>query len=193
MDIQDFFQACVGKWVSQRTTHHLIEQKNQSDRSDLWVDILDPEHPEVVDLCKLYDLKISQAYGGLNIRWSEVAEAYQSRFKPRNEGATLLVPILDPDFPNRGQILRKLNATTALGTFSLGSDEALTIVLESNDLVTEERMWFASARPSNLRLRSSLIKKNGVLYATTFCSEIRMISQPTPPTDVQSAATQTNS
>jgi CpeS-like protein len=193
MDIQDFFQLCGGKWVSQRTTHHLIAQKNQSDRSDLWVDILEPTHTEVVDLCKLYDLETSQAYGGLNIRWSEVAEAYQSRFKPRNEGSTLLVPIIDPDFPTRGQILRKLNANTALGSFSLGSDEALTIILESNGLVTEERMWFASPRPSNLRLRSSLIKKDGVLYATTFCSEIRIISQPASPDDTQSPATQTNS
>jgi hypothetical protein len=193
MDIQDFFQMCGGKWVSQRTTHHLIEQKNQSDRSDLWVDILDPEHTEVVDLCKLYDLQSSQAYGGLNIRWSEVAEAYQSRLKTRNEGSTLLVPILDPDFPNRGRILRKLNTNTALGTFSFGLDEALTIVLESNGLVTEERMWFASPRPSNLRLRSSLVKKDGVPYATTFCSEIRMISQPAPPADAKSPTAQTHS
>ncbi len=192
MDIQEFFQLCSGKWVSQRTTQNLMELQNQSERSDLWVDLLEAAHPEVVDLCQLHNFDPALAYCGLNSRWSEVAEAYQSRFKPRNEGTALLVPMIDPDHPNAGKILRKLNADTTVGTYIFGADEVLTITMEVNGLVNEERIWFASAKPSNLRLRSSVIKKDNTVYTTVFRSEIRMVP-PSDPVTTEATATQSNS
>jgi hypothetical protein len=176
MDIQSFFQLCSGKWVSQRTTHDLIAQNNQSGRSDLLSEVLSPESAEVVELCRQFNLDAAQALCSLSIRWNEVAELYQSRFKPRNEGSVLLVPLLDTASLTTGQLLRKLNATAMLGTFSLGSDEALTTRFEGDGRVTEERLWFASP---NLRLRSSAVNHNGTVCVTTFCSEIRM-GGPTP-------------
>lgn len=172
MDIQEFFQLCNGKWVSQRTTHYLIEQKNQSDRSDLWIDFIDATVPDVAELCQQFSLDAAQAYGGLKIRWSEVAEAYQSRLKTKQEGSALLVPIKSPASPTSGQMLRQLGPETGTGSYSFGADEALTITININGLVTEERLWFASP---NLRLRSSFTQqKNGAICITSFCSEIRM-------------------
>ncbi|MGB8698383.1 MAG: phycobiliprotein lyase [Thermosynechococcaceae cyanobacterium] len=178
MDIPEFLNLCSGKWVSQRTTHQLIEQKNQSNRSDLQIDSLEPTHADVIALCQQRNIDPALAYGGLQITWSEVTDAYfQSRFKPRNEGQTLLVPILDPTQPDMGQVLRKLSTDISLGTLSLGADETLTLVFDTDGLVAEERMWFASP---NLRLRSSLMTQNGTVVASAFCSEIRMIAPPTP-------------
>jgi CpeS-like protein len=172
MDIQSFFQSCNGKWVSQRTTHDLIEQSNQSGRSDLWGEMLGADHGEVVALCQQLNLDPSRALCGLQIRWSEVADLYQSRFKPRNEGFVLLVPMVNLEDSNAGQLLRNLNgASPKLGTYSLGTDEALTLRFEEGNLLSEERIWFASP---NLRLRSSSIKQDEVVSITTFCSEIRM-------------------
>jgi hypothetical protein len=172
MDIQEFFQLCNGKWVSQRTTHYLVEQKNQSDRSDLWIDFADATDPEVVELCQQSSLDAAQAYGGLKIRWSEVAEAYQSRLKTKQEGSALLVPIKDSSSPMSGRILRALSNEIVVGSYSLGADEALTITMSANGLVTEERLWFASP---NLRLRSSFTQQeDGAICITSFCSEIRM-------------------
>jgi CpeS-like protein len=172
MDIQEFFQLCDGKWVSQRTTHYLIEQKNQSDRSDLWIDFVDATDPKVVELCQRFSVDSAQAYGGLKIRWSEVAEAYQSRLKTKQEGSALLVPIEGLTSPRSGQILRELGTETVTGSYSLGTDEAFTITLSTNGFVTEERLWFASP---NLRLRSSLTQQeDGAVCITSFCSEIRM-------------------
>jgi CpeS-like protein len=172
MDIQEFFQLCNGKWVSQRTTHYLIEQKNQSDRSDLWIDFADATDPKVVELCQQFSLDSALAYGGLKIRWSEVADAYQSRLKPKPEGSTLLVPIKSSSSPTSGQILRALGNETIIGSYRFGTDEALTITLRTNGLVTEERLWFASP---NLRLRSSFTQQeDGAVCITSFCSEIRM-------------------
>lgn len=176
MDIQEFFQLCTGKWVSQRTTHYLIEQKNQSDRSDLWLDFVDATDPTVVELCQQYSIGSERAYGGLKIRWSEVAEAYQSRFKPKIAGAALLVPVIGSERLTAGQMLRKLGTDSVTGSYSFGTDEALTINMNIHGLATEERLWFASP---NLRFRSSFTQQDGAVCITSFCSEIRM-STPDP-------------
>jgi CpeS-like protein len=194
MDIQAFFQLCDGKWVSQRTTHHLIEHNNQSGRSDLWGEILEASDGDVVALCQALNLDSSLAVCGLRLRWSEVNEAYQNKFKPKNEGIALLVAIgthLDSapsQLSHSGQLLRNLNsADPAMGTFSIGIDEALTIRFESAGTVSEERIWFASP---NLRLRSSSIKQDDLVCITTFCSEIRMAS-PTASSPETTAAANT--
>jgi CpeS-like protein len=188
MDIQAFFQLCDGKWISQRTTHQLLEQNNQSGRSDLWGEILDATDSDVVTLCQQLNIEASQALCGLRLRWSEVAEAYESKFKKKDEGSALMVAIANPASTathpesvehSSGQLLRSLNAANAgTGTFSIGADEALTLRVEDAGAIAEERIWFASP---NLRLRSSSIQKDGIVCITTFCSEIRMAApKPTP-------------
>lgn len=196
MDIQAFFQLCDGKWISQRTTHQLLEQNNQSGRSDLWGEILDATDGDVVTLCQQGNVDPSQALCGLRLRWSEVAEAYESKFKKKDEGSALMVAIAHssttPTHPestehSSGQLLRSLNAANAgVGTFSIGADEALTLRFEDAGTISEERIWFASP---NLRLRSSSIQKDGIVCVTTFCSEIRMAA-PAPASE--STATQVN-
>jgi CpeS-like protein len=205
MDIQAFFQLCDGKWISQRTTHQLLEQNNQSGRSDLWGEILDAGNGEVVALCQQLKVDPALALCGLRLRWSEVAEAYQSKFKPKNEGVALMVaisphqesaphgdsaatPAFKPSSPSTpGQILRSLNADhPGMGTFSIGTDEALTLRFEDAGAISEERIWFASP---NLRLRSSSIQQNGVVCITMFCSEIRMVAPAATPS-AENTATQ---
>lgn len=183
MDIQSFFQLCEGKWISQRTTHHLLEQKNQSDRSDLWGEILAPDHSDVVALCQQLQQDPTQACCGLSIRWSEVAEAYQSRFKPQQKGTALLVPLPADPTALSGKLLRRLGSTVSLGTFSLGVDEALTLCFDGSDSATEERIWFASP---NLRLRSSSVRQEGTIHITAFCSEIRMQAPSPSPAEASS-------
>ena len=187
MDIQAFFQLCDGKWVSQRTTHQLLEQNNQSGRSDLWGETLEADNSDVVALCQQANVDPCLAQCGLRLRWSEVAEAYQSKFKPKNEGSVVLVAIASNP-SNAGQLLRSLNSENAIkGTYSIGLDEALTLRFEEAGTSSEERIWFASP---NLRLRSSSVKKDGIVCITTFCSEIRMGGAAAPsaePTAAQSS------
>ena len=171
MDIQEFFQLCDGKWVSQRTTHYLVEQKNQSDRSDLWIDFVDATDSDLAKLSQHFSIRPEQIYGGLKVRWSEVAEAYQSRFKTQKTGSALVIPVADSDHPTAGKLLRQLGTDSTAGTYSFGSDEALTIVLKQDGLITEERIWFVSP---NLRLRSSITQRDETVQVTSFCSEIRM-------------------
>lgn len=183
MDIQEFFQLCNGKWVSQRTTHYLLEQKNQSDRSDLWIDYVEAGSPKLSELCQQFSVDSTQTYGGLEVRWSEVAEPYQSRFKTQKEGSALITLTRDGRNSASGQILRQLDDSAMNGIYQFGTDEALTIVLSVDGFVTEERMWFASP---NLRLRSSITRQADLVCTTSFCSEIRM----SPPVDKPGAESQ---
>jgi hypothetical protein len=189
MDIQSFFQLCGGKWISQRTTHDLGARNNQSARSDLLTEVLDSQQTDVLALCQQLGQDAAQALCGLTIQWSEVAELYQSRFKTRKEGSVLLVPLLENPSATSGKLLRQLGDTTALGTFSLGSDEAVTTQFITDDLLSEERLWFASP---NLRLRSSTVIHNGQVCLTTFCSEIRM-NPSTPDAAAQATSAQPTS
>ncbi|HEY9824125.1 MAG TPA: phycobiliprotein lyase [Stenomitos sp.] len=179
MDIQSFFQLCDGRWTSQRTVHNLVEQKNQSARSELLSDFWEPTQPEVIELCQTNGLDPSLAIGGLQIHWSEVGDAYQSRFKPRNEGNMLWVPVMDNPSTTTGQLIRRLNGKDMIGTFSLGEDEAMSFTFTGDGFTSEERFWFASP---NLRLRSSITRRDETVCLTTFCSEIRMI-KPAPAED----------
>jgi CpeS-like protein len=198
MDIQAFFQCCDGKWISQRTTHQLLEQNNQSGRSDLWGEILDASDGDVVALCQQLNVDPSQALCALRLRWSEVAEAYESKFKKKDEGSALMVAIKIASSTtthqesvehSSGQLLRSLNAVNAgTGTFSIGADEALTLRFENAGAISEERIWFASP---NLRLRSSSIQKDGIVCVTTFCSEIRMAAPNSTPAS-ESTTTEAN-
>jgi CpeS-like protein len=198
MDIQAFFQLCDGKWISQRTTHQLLQQNNQSGRSDLWGEILDATDGDVATLCQQLNIDHSQALCGLRLRWSEVAEAYESKFKKKDEGSALVVAIASassmatpPESAEHssGQLLRSINTANAgTGTFSIGADEALTLRFEDAGTISEERIWFASP---NLRLRSSSIQKDGIVCVTTFCSEIRMAA-PNPTPAPETTETQAN-
>lgn len=184
MDILEFFQLCEGKWVSQRTTHYLVEQKNQSDRSDLWVEFVDAADPVVAELYQASAMP-ELPLGGLKIRWSEVAEAYQSKFKPKNEGSVLLVPLQGTEDAHAGQLLRQMGGESLTGTYRFGADEALTLYLNNQGFVTEERLWFASP---NLRLRSSFTRQEGTVCITSFCSEIRMGATAPPAEAAQPSA-----
>ena len=186
MDIQSFLQQCGGKWVSQRTVHNLTQQDNSSSRSDLWVDLLAANAAEVVHLCEQAGLDPKQIYLGLNIRWNELADPFSGK-KATQSGATLLAILPEAEGAPTGQIIRQVEGeqTIAVGSFRLGTDDALTFVIPTGDITTEERLWFAS---ENLRMRSSIVKQADAVHLTTFCSEIRM-GVPTPPDAAAATAT----
>ena len=57
-----------------------------------------------------------------------------------------------------------------MGHYTLGQDEALTLIIETEDIYAEERQWFAS---ENLKLRTIMMRHNDGTQQTSFYSEIR--------------------
>ncbi len=92
--------------------------------------------------------------------------------REKYSGSTLLVPISSSDQVNEGTLLRDSQANeSAASRYIMGSDDALTLITESDTLYAEERVWFASP---NLRLRTRILRQPDGANVASFCSEIRM-------------------
>jgi hypothetical protein len=170
MDIVEFFQQSAGKWFSQRTSHHLAFKQSESGKSDIRIEMLPKDDPEVIKLCEQYEFESSLALCGARVSWDGTMEWDEGK----HSGSTVLVPIADPDKPNEGKLLREMGyaeKAPVAGRYVMGSDEALTLITEYETMYSEERIWFAS---NNLRLRTSILKRFGGFSMASFCSEIRM-------------------
>ncbi|MBD2083593.1 phycobiliprotein lyase [Trichocoleus sp. ST-U3] len=170
MDIQEFFQLSAGKWFSQRTSHHLAFKQAESGKSDIKIEMLSAEDPEVIKLCEQYEVNPALAWGGARVSWDGTMEWDQEK----HAGSSVLVPIPDPEKPNEGQLLRDMGyaeKASVAGRYVIGSDNSFTLITAYETMYSEERIWFAS---ENLRLRASILKRFGGFSMASFCSEIRM-------------------
>lgn len=170
MDIVEFFQQSAGKWFSQRTSHHLAFKQSESGKSDIRIEMLSKDDPEVIKLCEQYQVDPTLALCGARVTWDGTMEWDEEK----HAGSTVLVPVADPDKANEGKLLRDMGYVEKVpvaGRYVMGKDDALTLITEYETMYSEERLWFASP---NLRLRTSILKRFGGFSMATFCSEIRM-------------------
>jgi hypothetical protein len=173
MDITEFFQQSAGKWFSQRTSHHLAFKQSESGKSDIRIEMLPQDAPEVVELCQQNEIDPALALCGARVTWDGTMEWD----KEKHEGSTVLVPVADPEKPREGKLLRDTGyaeKAPVAGRYVMGDDGSLTLITEYESMYSEERLWFASP---NLRLRTSMLKRFGGFSMATFCSEIRMGGQ----------------
>ncbi|HEY9702484.1 MAG TPA: phycobiliprotein lyase, partial [Allocoleopsis sp.] len=170
MDIKEFFEMSAGKWFSQRTSHHLAFKQSENGKSQIIIEMLPADHPDVIKLCELYQFDPQLAICGGKVTWDGTMDWDEEK----HAGSTILVPIADADKPNEGKLLRDMGyaeKAPVAGTYLMGSDNALTLITEYESMYTEERLWFASP---NLRLRTSILKRFGGFSMASFCSEIRL-------------------
>lgn len=182
MNINEFFKQSAGKWFSQRTSHYLNSPQLEVGKTDLWIEILSPDEPEVIQLCQKYGADAIVSSVSLRVKWDGIVGIEQKR----QVGSTILVAIADKQNPQTGKLIQRANNQKALtGHYIFSSDGALTLTVGDNIIKAEERIWFESP---NLRLRTSSIKIADGTTITSFCSEIRMgITQ----TSAKSTTTQT--
>ncbi len=174
MNIEEFFQLSAGKWFSHRTSHHLAFKQSESGKSDIVIEMLAADHPDVVKLCQQYEIDPSLASCGARVNWNGTMEWDEEK----HTGSTVLVPIPDADNPNEGKLLREMGyaeKTPVAGTYKVGEDGALTLTTEYQTMSSEERLWFASP---NLRMRVGVLKRFGGFSMASFTSEIRMGGSP---------------
>jgi hypothetical protein len=172
MDIKEFFEQSAGKWFSQRTSHHLAFKQAENGKSNITIEMLAADAPEVVKLCELYQVDPKQALCGARVTWDGTMEWDED--KEQHSGSTVLVPVPDADKPNEGRLLREMGyaeKAPVAGRYSMGSDDALTLITDYETMYSEERLWFASP---NLRLRTSILKRFGGFSMASLSSEIRM-------------------
>lgn len=170
MNITEFFEQSAGRWFSQRTSHHLAFKQSEGGKSDIKIEMVLVDHPEVIQLCQQYDIDPALALCGARVTWDGTMEWDEEK----HSGSSVLVTVADPDKPNEGKLLRDTGyaeKAAVAGRYVMGPDDALTLITEYETMYSEERIWFASP---NLRLRTSILKRFGGFSMASFCSEIRI-------------------
>lgn len=170
MDIKEFFEQSAGKWFSQRTSHHLDATPAESGKSNIVIELLPANAPEVIKLCEKYDIEPKLALCGVRVTWDGTIELKNEK----HQGSRLLIPVPDSDKPNEGQVLREISEAQKAplaGRYILGNDDVLTLITDSEAIYSEERWWFASP---NLRMRTTVLKQAGSFSKVSLYSEIRM-------------------
>ncbi|MBD2570408.1 phycobiliprotein lyase [Anabaena lutea] len=191
MNIEEFFELSAGKWFSHRTSHHLAFKQSEDGKSDIVIEMLEADHPEVIKLCQQYEIEPSAASCGARVTWNGTMEWDEEK----HQGSTVLATVPSADNPDEGKLLREMGyaeKAPVAGSYKMGNDGALTLITEYETMWSEERLWFASP---NLRMRVSVLKRFGGFSMASFTSEIRVGSTAvsTKATEAANAVTATAS
>jgi phycoerythrin-associated linker protein len=172
MDIKEFVASSIGRWRSQRSAHHLAFAHFEAVQSDIDIVSLAPDDPAVMELCQMYSIDPQQIISPFRMSWEGQSDWDDSE---AIKGTCVLVPVPDPEHPNRGQLLRDqgyAEEMAAVGNYHLTEDGTFVLVTAYDRAAAEEKIWFVNP---NVRCRVSLIKTStgsGVVTAS-FSSEIR--------------------
>lgn len=176
MDIAQFVEHSIGRWRSQRSAHHLAFSHFEAVQSIIDIVSLTPEDAAVVDLCKAYGIDTEQITSPFRMSWEGESDWDETEVL---QGTCILVPVPDPEAPQRGRLLRDqgyAETVAAVGNYHLTEDGTFVLLTEYDRAAAEEKIWFVNP---NVRFRVSMIKTSdgtGVVTAS-FASEIRQVMQ----------------
>jgi hypothetical protein len=194
MKITEFLNLNTGEWFSQRTNYHLHQQTAENSKANLTIELIEPEKPQIVQLCQENKLNRHLIVGSLQHSWDNSVDWG----KPKQQGSALILFIPDDDCTEQGKIIQTItgkNSNINLGSYLLkrgldfteadreefvpgSSDYVLTLRMTTEQIEVQERLWFAS---DNLRLRTTIVKEATAIMQTFFYSEIRKMSPKTQP------------
>ena len=175
MDAVEFFQHSAGRWSSKRTTHHLAFKRSEKGESEIVVEALTADDPEIIALCQMHSIDPNLSVGGSRVRWLGTM-AWDREGDENHEGQTVFAIVPDPDNPRKGRLLRErgyAEIVPVVGRFEMDDEDGLVLTTEYETMSSVERFWFASP---DLRMRTSAVKRFGGLSTATFCTEARVDS-----------------
>lgn len=170
MEIREFLELCAGNWFCQRTSYLLNPEKTENSKSEITITLLESKDTQILKVCEEHSLDASLSVGGIRSDWNNSVDWG----KPKQTGFSLIIPI--PETTYQGRLLQTSSISQqkkVQGKYSIGEDEAVTLVTELPEITIKERVWFASP---NLRLRTSLIESQQGWTKTSFYSEIRKVT-----------------
>lgn len=165
MNLKKFLDLSEGKWFSQRTNYLLGGDKADNGKADITIEVIANDDSRAIELCQKHHLDSKLIVGGTNQSWDTSVDWG----KDKQVGSTTMILISDPDNTSTGKVLRPQDAKVC-GHYELGADEALTLVINNDDMHAEERQWFAS---DNLKMRTTVVQYRDGNKQTSFYSEIR--------------------
>ncbi|SRR5579883_1036867 len=174
MDALEFFQLSAGRWLSSRTTHHLAFKRSEVGESEINVETLSADHPEIIALCELHSIDPSLSIGGSRVNWLG-SMAWDKEGEENHEGKTVFAIVPDAGNPRQGKLLRErgyAEIMPVVGLYHLDDEDGLVLTTEYETMSSIERFWFANP---DLRLRTSTVKRFGGFSTASFCTEARVI------------------
>ncbi len=176
MDVREFFELSAGKWFSLKTSHHLVVKQSEQGKSDLAIEILASDSPQVTQLCQQAGVDNAAIWSGIRYTWEGTLVWDTHPQNPTNRrGEQIAIVVPDAPAAKTGKLVYSNGKAAApqVTKYTMGEDNALTLVSERDNTRCEERMWFES---DNVRLRTTIVTQaNGDVLAS-FYSEIRRIS-----------------
>jgi CpeS-like protein len=177
MDVREFFELSAGKWFSQKTSQHLTLKQSEHGKSDLVIEILPVDNSLVIQLCQQAKIEPSSVWGGIRYTWKGTLSWDIASLSPANQqGESIAIAIPDAPTATTGKFCY-LNLTggnshpSQIARYTIGDDDALTLVTVNEQTTAEERIWFES---DNVRLRTTIVTQANGDSIASFYSEIRM-------------------
>jgi hypothetical protein len=173
MDAMEFFQKSSGVWRSQRTTHHLAFKRAEMGGSEIRVQAIGPQDPQIIELCQMHAIDPAGAIGGAHVTWLGTM-AWDSTDGEVHEGETVFALVPDDATGRKGRLLREkgyAEIVPVVGRYEMDEEDGLVLLTDYETMSSRERFWFADA---NTRVRTSTVKRFGGFSSATFCSETRV-------------------
>jgi CpeS-like protein len=174
MNVREFFELSAGKWFSQKTSQHLTLKQSEHGKSDLAIEILSTDNPQVIQLCQQAGVDPSSVWGGVKYGWKgTIAWDTPTQTPPNQQGESIAIAIPDSPAATTGKLvyLGKNARDSQVARYTMGDDDALTLVTQHENICSEERIWFES---DNVRIRTTIVTQTGSDSLASFYSEIRM-------------------
>jgi len=170
MEAMDFFRMSEGRWISQRTTHHLAMRRTELGQLEITAAVLDVTAPKVVEICQMHDVDPARAIGGASVSWQGSMQWDEEG--QTQEGATVLVLVPDADDARSGQLLREkgyAETSPVVGRYQVDDQDGLVLTTDYSTMSSVERFWFPNA---TTRIRTSTVI--GLSNTASFCIETRL-------------------
>jgi CpeS-like protein len=172
MDAMQFFEKSAGKWISQRTTHHLPFRRAELGSSAIEVSTLGADDPRVMEICQMHEIDPSLAAGGAFVQWNGSMQ-WDKEDDENHAGSTVFAIVPDAENPQKGKMLRERGYAEIMpvaGEYVMDDEDGLVLITEYETMSSIERFWFSG---SNVRMRTSTVKRFGGFSTATFCTETR--------------------
>ena len=171
----DFFRLSAGRWRSQRIIHHLAFKQAELGDSEITVQPLELDDPQVKALCQFHKVDYSLAAGGCQVIW-QGSMSWDKSEEENHEGQTVFALVPNKDNIREGRLLRDrgyVEIVPIVGYYHLDEEDALVLTTDYETMSTVERFWFVSP---DLRMRTSTVKRFGGLSSASCCTETRILA-----------------
>ena len=186
-DALSFFRLSCGRWMSQRSQHHLLHRRAEAGASFIVVEELHKGDERLAEIAERNGESVERIIGGCWVRWS--GSMAWDRAGESHEDQTMFGLIPTDDAGRSGLLLRDrgyAEKAPVAGQFRMDAENGLILTTDYEMMSSLERFWFAGP---NLRLRTSTVQ--GLSNNASFCMETRQLDDASTPPEQPATSAKT--